>query len=238
MIDQFDSLVIDAESHLRKESIPVDALINCISPSYSGNTKKQFALIAGELNKAENVSRVFIVLKEKDVLSFVNYEIMIPIIKLCKNAQLFEDLDAYKVNFKEYIKRRVCETSLYRSGNFEPGQTITPAEGDELLIVTDHTWNANRTLEEVLKLRAIVADIFKIEKFGLALRRIESNCLRLYYYISLAVGELIFPLSNQQEETLKICGICEVHYREFHNVIKTGIIKFACFVQQIIIQKQ
>ena len=208
-------------------------LVNCISPSHD-DTNKQVALIADQVDKAENVSRVFIELKRNGILSFVNYKIMIPIIKLCTNAELLENLKTYEANFKEYIKRRVSETSLYRSGKFLPGQKIKPVEGDELLIITDHSWSAKRTVEEVLNLEAIVADIFDIEEFGLALQRIESNCLRLYYYISLSVGQLIFPLSNQQEERLKICGICEVHYREFHSVIATGInfIAMACFVQQ------
>ena len=220
MTRQFTALTSKAEDFLIAKNISVDRLVSCISPC-SDNTYKPVPLIADDLDTAPSVSRVFIILKRNRLLSFINYKIMMPIINdLCKNAELTKKFKTYEAHFKEYVKRRVCETSVFKSGKFQPGEMSRPAEGDCLLIITDHSWNPERPFEELLDLKVIVAKIFKINEFALSLQSVGSKCLQLHFYLSNGIGMVVFPLTHEQEEKLSGCGIAEVHYREYHYVFE------------------
>ena len=216
----FSTLTSKTEEFLIKVNVSVGRLVSCISPC-SDDTCKSVPLIANDLDNAKDVSRVFIILKRNGLISFINYKIMVPIIHdLCKNEELTQELETYEAHFREYVKRRVCEASVYKSGKFQPGEISKPAEGDCLLIITDESWSAQRSFKELLDLKVIVAKIFNIKDFALDLRSVESKCLQLHFYLSKGIGMMIFPLTHKQEEELGKCGIIEVHYKEYHYVFK------------------
>ena len=220
MAGRFSTLTNITEEFLIKENISVRRLVSCIS-ACSDDTYKSVPHIADDLDTAEDASHVFIILKRKGMISFINYKTMVPIINnLCKNEELTQELKKYEAHFREYVKRRVCEASVYKSGKFQPGEMSSPAEGDCLLIITDHSWSAKRSFKELLDLKVIVATIFKINDFALSLQSVGSKCLQLYFYLSNGVGMVVFPLTHEQEEELGKCGIAEVHYREYHYVFK------------------
>ena len=201
-------------------NISVDRLVSCIAPC-SNDTHISVPLIDDELDKAHSVSQVFIILKRKRLISFINYKILVPIIVgLCGNEELTQQLQMYEAHFREYLKRRVCETSVYKSGQFQPGEMASPAEGDRLLIITDHFWSAKRSFKELLDLKVIIAQIFDIKDFALSLHRVEPRCLKLQCYLSNGIGIMVFPLTDEQQEKLNKCGIAEVHYRKYHYVLK------------------
>ena len=210
-------LTIKTEDFLIKEIIPVEKLVTCISPFFD-DTYKSVPLIDDQLDTAHSVSRVFIILKRNGLMSFINYRIMEPIINdVCKNEELIQDLEMYKAHFKMYVKRRVCEASVYASGTFQPGEMSNPAEGDGLLIITDETWCEQKPLGSLLELKVCIAEIFKINDFALSLRSIESNCLQMHFYLSNGIGRMVFPLTFEQGNELHMHGIVEVHYREYHH---------------------
>ena len=213
--DRFAFLMIDVESCLIENNVPVDRLISCISPSRNDT----LVLVANNIDKAKNISEVFIQLKRNGPLSFLNYKMISRIIHLCNNNELSKKLENYEAHFKEYIKRRVCETSFYMRCEFKPGEEIAPEEGAELVIITDDSWSPDYPFVKIDQLRQVVANIFNISDFALDLKRVKSNCLRLFYYISSAVGRFIFPLSDQQEDKLSYWGIKEIHYENFHYLI-------------------
>ena len=215
---KFDLLVNDAEDYLIHSNTSVSRLVSRISPSCDDT----LILVVDDIDKAKNISEVFIHLKKKRLLSFINYKLMFRIVHLCNCEKLLQRLKYYESDFKEYMKRRVSENTVYKHGEFKPGQDINPAEGAKLLIITDNSWSSDRFSHEIEQLKMIVAEIFNIMDFGLALIRIEPSCLRLHYYISQAVGKIIFPLSFQQENKLRRYGINQVHYSEFHYTF-TGI---------------
>ena len=220
MAGRFSTLTNKTEGFLIHCNIPVRRLVSCVSPC-SDDTYKSVPHIADDLDTAEDVSHVFIILKRKRLISFINYKIMVPIINdLCKNEELTQELETYEEHFRKYVKRRVCETSVYQSGKFQPGEMARPAEGDCLLIITDHSWNAQRSFKELLDLKVIVATIFNINDFALNLHSVECKCLRLHFYLSKGIGMVVFPLTHEQEDKLSKCGIAEVHYRSYHYVFK------------------
>ena len=220
MAGRFSTLTSKTEDFLIKENISVVRFVSCISPC-SDDTCKSLPCIADNLDTVHTVSHVFIILKENGLISFINYTMMVPIINdLCKNKELTEELKTYEAHFREYVKRRVCESSVYKSGRFQPGEMASPAEGACLLIITDHSWNAERSFKELLNLKVIVAQIFKISDFALSLHSVESKCLQLHFYISNGIGMMVFPLTHEQQDDLSKCGIAEVHYREYHYVLE------------------
>ena len=214
MSDIFDKLVSDAEDDLIEKNVPVSRVLSRISPSRDDT----LVLVVDNIDKARNISEVFIQLKRKGSLSFINYKMMFRIVDLCKSDELSQRLKEYESEFKEYMKRRVSEISMYKRGEFMPGREINPVEGAKLLIITDSSWSPDRSGNEIEDLKIIIAGIFNIMDFGLALERIVPNCLRMYYYVSREVGNMIFPLSLQQQDKLKRRGINEIHYLDYHYI--------------------
>ena len=175
MAARFSTLTSKTEDFLIQEVIPVERLVACISRSFD-DTYKSVPLIVDQLDTARSVSHVFIILKRKRMISFINYKLMVPIINdLCKNKELIQELTVYEAHFREYVKRRVCEVSAFKSGKFQPGKMASPAEGDSLLIITDHSWGSERSFEELLDLKLIIAKIFKINDFALSLHSVASG---------------------------------------------------------------
>ena len=220
MAEQFSTLISKTENFLINENISVKRLVSCISPC-SHDTYKCVPLIDDQLDNARDVSDIFIILKRKRLISFINYQMMVPIINdLCKNEELTQELTTYEAHFREYMKRRVCETSLYKSSKFQPGEMASPAEGDSLLIITDHSWGTEKTLEELLDLKVIIAKIFNINNFALNLESVTYGCLHLHFYLSNGVGRVVFPLTHKQKTELSECSIAEMHYKEYHYVFE------------------
>ena len=175
MAARFSRLTSKTEDFLIQENIPIERLIACISPSCD-DTYKCAPLIDDQLDTDRSVSDVFIILKRKRLISFINYKLMVPIINdLCKNKELIQELTVYEAHFREYVKRRVCEVSAFKSGKFQPGKMASPAEGDSLLIITDHSWGSERSFKELLDLKLIIAKIFKINDFVLSLHSVEPG---------------------------------------------------------------
>ena len=210
--EKFATLAIDAEGCLIRKNVSVDMLKSSISPSRDDT----LMLPADDVDKATNISEMFIILKNKGCLTFINYTMMFRIIHLCDSKKLLKKLKKYETDFKKYIKRRVSDIALYEHGEFKLGKRIHPAKGAELLIITDDSWSSEKPFQAIENLKVTVSKIFNIIDFALSLQRIETNCLRLHYYISTSVGKRTFPLSSEQLNQLKSCKISEIHYQESH----------------------
>ena len=88
MSDIFDELVSDAEDDLIEKNVPVTRLVSRISPSRDDT----LVLVVDNIDKARNISEVFIQLKRKGSLSFINYKMMFRIVGLCKSDELSQRL--------------------------------------------------------------------------------------------------------------------------------------------------
>lgn len=173
---------------------------------------------------AKTVYEVIFILAKQHFITFYNFKILESIIeKLCndKDGKLKTQLAEYKVQFKVYIKRRVCETCLYYGGEFNPEVACTLEEGCNLVLITDENWDHDISLKAVLDLECNVADIFGIKKFVLRLEAIESKCLQLYYSIPPDVIQVILPIKQEQALKLMRCGIAEIHCGSYHIALQT-----------------
>ena len=184
---------------------------------------KSSPTLADVVQSADDVYDVFIILKTHHFLTFYKFKILESIIEdLCSdNTEVMAELKEYKLYFKVYIKRRVCESSLYYGGEFNPEGTCTPKEGCNFILVTDEHWDRESSLKAVLGLESAVADIFNIKKFALCLKRIEENCLQLYHTIPTCLECIVLSINQEQVQKLINCGIAVIYCGRCHIVLKT-----------------
>lgn len=178
--------------------------------------------LADVVQPADDVDDLFSCLEKSHFLTFYKFEILESVIKhMCTDDMtLSEELKEYKKHFKEYIRRRVCESSLYYGGDFNPGETCAPKEGCNLVLITDESWNHESCLKDVLELKGVVADIFGIEDFALCLKRIEENCLKLYHSIPTFLENMILSVKDDQIQKLMSHGIAEIYCGGYHTVLQ------------------
>ena len=187
-------------------------------------SKKRTSTLADIVKSEKDVYGVFATLEKQYFITFYNFSLLEFIIQnLCvdKDRRLRKELEEYKVQFKAYIKRRVCESSLYYGGEFNPGDTCAPKEGCNLVLITDESWDREASLEAVLDLEGDIADILGVKDFVLCLKRIEENCLRLYHSIPTDVEHVILSIKHEQAQKLMSRGIAEIHCGNCHMVLQT-----------------
>lgn len=191
----------------------------------------RFSIVIGEtaptladvVQSARKVFDVFFILEKQHYVTFYKFTILESIIEnLCadNDKRLSKQLDEYKGQFKIYIRRRVCESSLYYGGEFNPGDTCELKEGCNLVLITDKNWNPEATLTAVLDLERDIAGIFGIQDFILGLKRIEENCLRLYHIIPTCVEHVILSIKQEQVVKLLSLGIAEIYCGSTHIILQ------------------
>ena len=178
--------------------------------------------LADIVQPADDVHDMFFILETKHFLTFYKFAILESIIEeeCTDNQKLIDELEEYKAHFKKYIKRRVCESSLYYGAEFNPGDSCAPKEGCNLILITDESWNYESSLQTVLDLEEDVAEIFGIEDFALCLKRIEKNCLRLYHSIPTCLESVILSIKNEQVQQLVKRGIAEIYCGGYYTVLQ------------------
>ena len=220
--EQFFNLSTNTLKLLVAEGTSVEELKEYIS---------RFSIIMGEsaltladvVQSARKVFDVFFILEKQFFITFYKFTILESIIKnLCvdNDKRLRRQLDEYKGQFKIYIRRRVCESSLYYGAEFNPGDTCAPKEGCNLVLITDKSWNPEATLTAVLDLERDIAAIFGIQDFVLGLKRIEQNCLRLYHIIPTCVEHVVLSIKHEQVVKLISCGIAEIYCGGSHIILQ------------------
>ena len=220
--EQFFNLSTNTLKSLVTEGTSVEELKEYIS---------RFSIVVGEsaptladvVQSARKVFDVFFTLEKQFFITFYKFSILESIIKnLCidNDRRLKIQLDEYKEQFKIYIRRRVCESSLYYGGEFNPGDTCAPKEGCNLVLITDKSWNPKAALTAVLDLERDIASIFGIRDFVLGLKRIEENCLRLYHIIPTCVEHVILSIKQEQVVKLMSLGIAEIYCGSSHIILQ------------------
>ena len=210
--EKFVSLRMSVERYLHMSNYDVKELLICIMDI------KYVKSAIEDLQTATSARDVFFTLLKRNMISFVQFSIIKRVVtKLClESVDLQEQLQQYEADFNKYIMRRVCESSLYHKGKFELF-TGGDSNGDvELLIVTDDNWNEYTSFVDVLDLGDIVAKSLNIDNFSLHLARIETNCLRIRYTISVHIVNNVFPLTIEEWNKLTEHGIVEMKCLDFH----------------------
>ena len=206
---------------LEKEGITVVKLKQYMS-RFPITKSESTPTLADIVQPADDVNGMLLILESKHFLTFYKFAILEYIIEdVCtNNEKLNMELEEYKSHFKVYIKRRVCDISMYYEGKFDPENICTPKEGCNLVLITDEKWNYESSSEEVLDLVEVVADIFGIKDFALCLNRIGNNCLRLYHSIPTCLENVILSIRNEQVQQLVKRGIAEIYCGGYYTVLQ------------------
>ena len=222
MITEFNSLRTQTELYLVDKPVNIKTLVTCIVGLESQTYPDQKTVLA-ELRALNDVSDVFAFLVDENLVSFLQYNIIEQIIEnFCsENAKLSKMLNEYKAHFNDYVKRRICESSLFEEKKLIEFEGKSDSE-PMLVMVTDHTWDKFKPLMTAMNFRKYVVEIFGIKEFHLNLKSIDAKCLRFYFEVPSCFHELVFPLTPEQEECLWKYGITKIQYGQL-TLENTGI---------------
>ena len=212
IVKKFSFLTTQTELYLDSKPVKVETLVTCIVCLESITYPDQKMELT-ELRALNDVSGVFAFLVDKKLVSFLQYSIIEHVIvTFCsENKRLTNMLTDYKVDFNKYVKRRICESSLFEEKKLIQFDGKSDSE-PMLVMVTDHSWDKFKTLMTAMNFRKYVVEIFGIKEFHLNLKSIDAKCLRFYFEVPSYFHELVFPLTPEQEECLWKYGIAKIQY--------------------------
>jgi len=151
-----------------------------------------------ELLNAKSINDVFFTIQ--DFFSFVNYKIIEHIIAVFGTNDDQEEVQKYKETFERYCKRRVfeCPPHIYGSRS-ESGRACLVVKKDDVL--------SNFSMNELRVFQYKLCRILQVTDHTLQLLSVEEGCLQLTFQIPSFLQHLIFPLSEDQQKSLKVEGV-------------------------------
>ena len=201
---QFQKLLSATILSIKKQKISLSDLVSHImglgafDPVYKGPQMPAFHHHFKDLQTADTVSKVFLVLK--DYFSFINYHILEHIITVLGTMEDKENLQQYKNRFDQFAKRRVYECMPEFGSESETSHA-------NVFVKVDSQYD-NYTVAEVERFRCWLSKLLYTSPQGvLRLCRIEKGCFQLMFQVPLFVQEKIFPLSKEQERALTEKGV-------------------------------
>ena len=204
---QFQELVSATIESLMRRNVPLIKLqshlmvLGAFDPVFKETQVPVFRHCLKELRAADTIPKVFLILN--DYFSFFNYHIIEHIIN---NLGTFEDkakLQKYKDDFNQYAKRRIFECQP----EFGP---ISDTDHADIFLKVDSQYESY-TVEEIERFRLKLSEILHISPQGiLRLCRVDEGCIQLKFQIPFFVQQEIFPLSKEQERTLKAMSVIKL----------------------------
>ena len=165
------------------------------------------ALIGDQQLPLESIDDIFQHLSSS--ISFMNYDVIEHIIESLGTEMDKSNLKDYKAELKEYCKRRVSECPHNKP--CAPGNTT-------VVIKLDKSLN-KIMLSDIDLFRDKLSRILQIESHTLVFLRVEKGCTQITFQIPSVIVDSVFPLSREQEESLKeervmklVCGVYTYSY--------------------------
>ena len=213
---QYCLLLTKTQTYIRQNCTRQNVMVCILSMRNVKETLKHPPL--NELETAESTDDIIFTLLKSELLSFLRYDVVKRIVKLCckQSAKLNDRLQKYKEALNDYIKRSVCETSYYHDGEIKVYNGRIPKGMVELLIITDDSWDDFVSFSKVRNLEKTVANVFRISQALLDLQSIEPHCLQLRYVLDRPLVSRIFPLTLEEWNELRSQNIAQVHCGDYH----------------------
>jgi len=173
-----------------------------------------------ELKSASKASDVFLVLKNRNLVSSIRYEvakhILISLCSECGDLQM--SLANYEAFYEQFSRTPVHKSCVCREGRFEVLSGEDAEDNIDIAITAD---DGSTSFEEIFDLENIIAKAFRCSQQVLHIRYIELQPphLTLVYGIPCSMVDSIFPLTLEEWEKLKFHGISEIHCTDWHYML-------------------
>ena len=177
--------------------------LNTFSPVYKSSDCSESLLNdrKKELMEAEDLDDVWV--KISDYFSFFNYYLVEHIADTLGTDEDKQRVASYKKAFVAYAKRRVYEC---------PAEMCSESKGvgTTIIVKLDRSYD-NCTLQQLQLFEDKLADILQLREDGvLRLCHVQPGCYELTFQAPFIVETAIFPLSLEQEATLKALGVIQL----------------------------
>ena len=209
---QFQELVSATMNSFIRQKVPQAVLVSHVmtlgafKPVFKEPQVPLFQYCFQKLEAAHSIPNVFLILK--DYFSFYNYHVIEHIIKELGTEEDKAELQRYKENFNQYAKRRIFECLP----EFGP---VSDADHADVFVKVDLQYE-NYTVAEIEIFRHKLSEILRVSSQGiLRLCRVEKGCFQFTFQVPSFVQQEIFPLSREQERTLKAKGVMKLTCGEY-----------------------
>ena len=173
LCNHFSSLLAKTQSYLLKNCTSKSLVASVMSIKHVRDAFKDSSL--NELKLATSTDDVICVLEKKHLLSFLHYKLIERIVTSCcdKSDEIKDLLKNYMKKFDDYIKKRVCEASLYYDGQFKVFTGSDSKETVELVIIIDEKWNNYTPSLRVTEFENIIEKAFRCKEINVTLQSIN-----------------------------------------------------------------
>ena len=172
-----------------------------------------------ELQEAKSINTIFSTIKH--YFSFFNYKIIEHILVVFGTNDDQEEVQKYKETLERYCKRRVfeCPPHIYGSRS-ESGHACLVVKKDAVL---NHF-----SMNQLGVFHYKLCRILQVTEHTLQLLSVEEGCLQLTFQIPSFLQHLIFPLSEDQEKSLKVEGVLRLMCGDFQFPEQVTPLQFQC----------
>ena len=214
---RFQKLVSATIKSFQRRCVPLYDLVSHVmalgafDPVFKESQVPVFYLRSNELKAADTVPKVFVVLN--DYFSFFNYHILEHIIEELGSEEDKAELQKYKENFNQYVKRRIFECLP----EFGP---VSDTDHADIFVKVDSQYE-NYTVAQIEDFRHKLSEILGVSPQGiLRLCRVDKGCFQLMLQVPSFVQHKIFPLSREQEKSLAAIGVIRLICGEYKFLVR------------------
>ncbi len=167
-----------------------------------------------ELQAADNIDRVFLILTSRGYMSFFSYHIIECIINAFGVQQDKENLRDYTTKFNEYSKRSIFECPAYSLARKDQANLVVKIEG-----VNFEECN----LSHLAAFKSRISDIINVTDSTLRLCTVEKGCVQLTFQMPHFVKEVVFPLSESQKAALRVEGVTRLTCEDYQCPLEVNV---------------
>ena len=214
---RFQKLVSATIKSFKRRCVPLDDLVSHVmalgafDPVFKKPQVPLFNFRFNELKAADTVPKVFIVLQ--DYFSFFNYHILEHIIEELGTEEDKAELQKYKEDFNQYVKRRIFKCLP----EFGP---VSDEDHADIFVKVDSQYE-NYTVAQIEDFRHKLSEILGVSPQGiLRLCRVDKGCFQPMFQVPSFVQQEIFPLSREQERALAAMGVIRLICGEYKFLVR------------------
>ena len=208
----------------QRRCVPLDELVSHVmtlgafDPVFKEPQVPVFRFCFQELKAADTIPKVFLVLN--DYFSFFNYHIIEHIIKELGTKTDKSKLRRYKIDFHQYVKRRIFECQP----KFGP---VSDSDHADIFVKLDSQYD-NYTIAQIEGFCHKLSEILNLSQGILRLCRVDEGCFQLMFQVPSFVQQEIFPLSRDQEKALAAMGVFKLTCGEYQFLVRLAVLLLHC----------